>query len=520
MNREEMIARLEDRKEPWDVCIVGGGATGLGIAVDSASRGYSTLLLERSDFGKGTSSRSTKLVHGGVRYLQQGNIAFVREALLERDILRRNAPHLVRRLPFIVPNYAWWEAPYYGVGMKLYEALSGKRSFGRSGWLSKQATLESIPTLHPDGLRGGVQYYDGQFDDARLAVALALTAADHGALVLNYFEVSGFIRDADGHLTGAIARDLEKETEHEIQAQVLINAAGPFTDSIRRLDDPTAPNVITPSQGVHIVLDASFLPGNAAVMVPRVEKGRVMFAIPWLGKTVVGTTDTPIDHVVEEPEAFDREIDFLLETAGRYLNPAPTRRDVLSVFVGIRPLIKPGGSRSTASLSRDHTVRISKSGLVTILGGKWTTYRKMAEDCLNKAITASNLAPRPCLTPGLHLHGWKEPDLPDHPLEPYGSDEAELEALRRNDPTLRERLHPTLPIDGAQIVWAVREEMARTVEDVLARRTRCLILDAAAARDIAPLTAARIDEVLGKGGDWRMKQVDSFTGTASRLLLV
>lgn len=519
MNREEMIARLEDRKKPWDVCVIGGGATGLGIAVDSASRGYSTLLLERSDFGKGTSSRSTKLVHGGVRYLQQGNIAFVREALLERDILRRNAPHLVRRLPFIVPNYAWWEAPYYGVGMKVYEALSGKRSFGPSSWLSKKATLESIPTLQPGGLRGGVQYYDGQFDDARLAVALARTAAEHGGVVLNYCEVTGFLRDAGQRLTGAVVRDVENEAEHEIRARVLVNAAGPFTDSVRRLDEPGSPDSITPSQGVHIVLDSSFLPREAALMVPRVERGRVMFAIPWLGKTVVGTTDTPIDRVDEEPAAFDAEIDFLLETAGRYLNPAPNRGDVRSVFVGIRPLIKPGETRSTASLSRDHTVRISKSGLVTILGGKWTTYRKMAADCLNRAAASVHLDPRACLTADLRLHGWKEPASEDHPIDPYGDDEAALESLRRQDPRLSEKLHPNLPIDGAQIEWAVREEMARTVEDLLARRTRCLILDAAAARDIAPRTAAQMGEILGKGEEWSRKQVDSFTETASKLLL-
>ncbi|HYD47565.1 MAG TPA: glycerol-3-phosphate dehydrogenase/oxidase, partial [Terriglobales bacterium] len=405
MNRQDMIGRVRARREPWDMVVIGGGATGVGIGVDAASRGYSTLVLEQSDFGKGTSSRSTKLIHGGVRYLQQGNISLVMEALKERGILRQNAPHLVRDLRFIVPNYDWWEGPFYGIGLKIYDMLAFRYGFGRSRRLSRQLTLQMIPTLNTEGLRGGVQYYDGQFDDARLLINLVQTAAQQGAALLNYMPVTGLIKDNDQLISGVTARDLESDEDIEIHARCVINATGAFCDRVRQLDDPKAEPMIAPSQGIHLVFDKSFLPGNAAIMVPRTADKRVMFAIPWHGHALVGTTDTAIDDILLEPRPLEEEIDFVLETAGAYLAKPPSRRDVLSVFAGIRPLVKSGAG-NTAALSRDHTLHIAGSGLLTITGGKWTTYRHMAEECVNHAATLAKLEERPCVTSQLKIHGF------------------------------------------------------------------------------------------------------------------
>src|SRR5688572_6449366 len=342
MNRPEMLSRVLAQSEPWDMVIVRGGATGAGVAVDAASRGYSVLLLEQSDFGKGTSSRSTKLVHGGVRYLEQGNIPLVMEALKERGILRQNAPHLVSNLPFVVPNYDWWEAPFYGIGLKVYNLLAGKYGFGPSEILSFEETLERLPTIRREGLRGGVVYYDGQFDDTRLLINLVQTAAEQGAVLLNYVKVIGVERGPDGTVDGVVARDMETGREFTAAARIVINATGPFADGVRRLADPAAEPLIAPSQGIHLVFDRSFLPGESAIMVPHTRDGRVMFAIPWHGHTLVGTTDTAIEQPSLEPRAFDSEVSFILETAGLYLHKAPTREDVLSVFCGIRPLVRSG----------------------------------------------------------------------------------------------------------------------------------------------------------------------------------
>jgi glycerol-3-phosphate dehydrogenase len=421
MNRDEMLSRLRDRKRKWDMLVIGGGATGVGIALDAASRGYHVLLAEQSDFGKGSSSRSTKLIHGGVRYLQQGNISLVMEALKERGILRNNAPHLVRDLAFIVPNYDWWEAPFYGIGMKVYDLLAGKYGFGTSQILSREETLRRIPTIKTDGFRGGVMYYDAQFDDARLLIDMARTAAEQGATLLNYCRVRRLAKGANGFVEGALCEDVESGEEYTVTAKVIVNATGPFSDEVRRLDDPQAPAMIAPSQGIHLVLDRSFLPGDAAIMVPRTSDGRVMFAIPWHGRSLVGTTDTPITNVSLEPRPLPEEIDFILETAGQYLCKPPARENVLSVFTGIRPLVKAGEGRNTAALARDHTVEISRSGLVSIAGGKWTTYRRMAEDCVDQASTLAGLEARPCVTPELRMHGHDESAERFGDLRLYGS---------------------------------------------------------------------------------------------------
>jgi glycerol-3-phosphate dehydrogenase len=510
MNREEMYARLRARSARWDMLVVGGGATGVGVAIDAAARGYGVLLLEQSDFGKGTSSRSTKLVHGGVRYLEQGNISLVMEALRERGLLLGNAPHLVHDLAFVVPNYDWWEAPFYGLGLKVYNLLAGKYGFGASRILSKAETLERLPTIKTEGLRGGVIYFDGQFDDSRLLINMAATAYELGATLLNYARVTGLTKDAEGFIDGVIAQDTESGEEFQAHAEVVINATGPFTDDLRRQADSSITSMIAPSQGVHLVFDRSFLPGDSAIMVPHTSDGRVMFAIPWHGHTLIGTTDTPVDGAALEPVALEQEIDFILSTAALYLAHQPARSDILSVFAGIRPLVKSAVGGGTAALSRDHTIHIEQSGLLTICGGKWTTYRHMAEDCVNQVAMLARLPEKPCVTEHLKLHGFHPGADAFGPLRVYGADAAAIQDIMRAEPTLAEALDAALPYTGAEVVWAVRDEMARSVEDVLARRTRALFLNAKAAIRMAPRVAALMARELGRDAGWQARQVESF----------
>jgi glycerol-3-phosphate dehydrogenase len=510
MRREEMVRKLRDRaaqQKPWDIAIIGGGATGMGVAVDAAARGLDVVLLEAHDFGKGTSSRSTKLVHGGVRYLEQGNISLVMSALKERGLLRQNAPHLVHDLAFVVPNYSWWEAPFYGIGLKLYDLLAGKYGFGASKLLSKDETLALLPGLEPEELRGGVIYYDGQFDDARLLIHLAMTAADHGATVLNYCAATSLLRDSEGYLNGVVARDEETGEEFSLPARVVVNATGVFTDSIRRMADNSVDPLVVTSQGIHLVFDRSFLRGDTALMVPRTADGRVLFVIPWHGHAVAGTTDTPVEAPSLEPRPLEEEIEFILETAGRYLSRPPTRADVLAVYVGLRPLVK--GDGKTSALSRDHIIHVDPSGLLTITGGKWTTYRHMAEDTVDHAITLGRLRDEPCPTRNLHIHGYLEVADPDAPLAVYGADADQVRALAKN-PQFAAQLHPALPYIAAEVVWAARSEMARSVEDVLARRTRALFLNAAASGAMAEPVAKLLAQELGLDDAWAAAQIASF----------
>lgn len=525
MNRDEMIRRVRERSSEWDIIIIGGGATGVGVAVDAASRGYDVLLLEQLDFGKGTSSRSTKLVHGGVRYLEQGNISLVMEALKERGLLRQNAPHLVHDLAFIVPSYTWWESPFYGLGLKVYNMLSGRYQFGPTRRLSRDEILKHLPTIKTNGLKGGVIYYDGQFDDSRLLINLVATAAEQGATLLNYCEVTSLARDDDSFVSGVWAYDCESEDEFELKAKVVINATGAFCDNVRRMADPHTVKLIAPSQGIHLVFDRSFLPGDSAIMVPHTPDGRVMFAIPWHNHTLVGTTDVAIRDTPIEPRATEDEINFILETAGRYLERPPTRADILSVFAGIRPLVRAGDGTNTARLSRDHTIHIDPSGLLTIAGGKWTTYRNMAEDCVDQAAMLGQLDDRPCVTKELPIHGSQptppedSDDLALSDLAVYGSDAELILELSRKHHHLSARLHPALPCIGAQVVWAVRHEMARTVEDVLARRMRALFLNARAAIDMAERTAELMAEELGLDAAWQQQQVSEFKQVAQGYLV-
>lgn len=534
MDRRAMLASLDGG--PWDVLVVGGGATGLGVAVDAATRGYRTLLLERADFAKATSSRSTKLVHGGVRYLQQGNVSLVLEALRERGLLVRNAPHLVQDLAFVVPRYRWWEGPFYGIGLKLYDRLAGKLNIAPSRLLDREQTISRIPNVARESLLGGVVYHDAQFDDARMALALARTAADHGASLLNYFRVTGLLKEPSGAVSGVTATDDETGRSWELRARVVVNATGVFSDEVRRMDDPALPGMIAPAQGVHLVLDRSFLAGDTAIMVPHTDDGRVLFVIPWQDRVLVGTTDTEVPSAEIEPRPLAEEIGFILRNAARYLEKDPVEADCLSVFAGLRPLVReqeagprprgrlrgrsqPGHSKS---ISREHAVLVSESGLVSVVGGKWTTYRKMAQDTVDDAVAVGGLPERACVTEKLRLHGWldrADPALPQAShLRSYGSDAAALEAFLDEVPGRREQLHPRLPYVAGQVAWAARVEMARTVEDVLARRTRALLLDARASIECAPRVAELLAAELGCDAGWAAEQVDSFRALAEGYL--
>ncbi|HEX4083320.1 MAG TPA: glycerol-3-phosphate dehydrogenase/oxidase [Chthoniobacteraceae bacterium] len=491
MTRAESLAAIDGATEPWDVCVIGGGATGLGSALDAAARGYRTVLVERHDFAKGTSSRSTKLIHGGVRYLRQGRIPLVLEALRERGILYRNAPHLVHPLEFIIPARTAWETPFYAAGLALYDLLAGTRGLGRSRILSKAEVMERLPGLDPKGLRHGIAYTDGQFDDARLAIALAQTVADHGGTVLNYSTVLGLLKQ-NRRVSGVRIRDDETGAERDIPARVVINATGVFTDSIRRMDEPGVPPVITASQGSHVVLPPECLGGTSALMIPRTSDGRILFGIPWHGRLILGTTDHAVKEITAEPRPMDSEIDFILSTASRFLAVPPERSQILSMYAGLRPLVNTGRARGTAALSREHTILIAPSGLVTITGGKWTTYRKMAQDTIDRAAHSAGLPPRACRTEALPL---RAPESATGPA-----------------------IHPRLLCTGGEVMRAVREEMARTVEDILARRTRSLLLDAAASIEAAPTVARLMAVELGRDAAWAAHQVAAYTSLARNYL--
>jgi glycerol-3-phosphate dehydrogenase len=500
--RDELLDRLA-RGRTWDLAVVGGGATGLGVALDAASRGFDVVLLESHDFAKGTSSRATKLVHGGVRYLAQGDIGLVREALHERTTLLRNAPHLAQPLPFVLPTYRLWEMPFYGAGLVVYDALAGVAGLGRTEFLTRGRTLAALPTARPEGLKGGIRYWDGQFDDARLALALARTAAAHGALVLNYCEVTRLLHE-DGRVCGVAARDAEGGREFTVRAKCVVNATGVWVDTLRQQDGKATGRpvhgIVAPSQGVHVVVDRDFLPGQHALIVPKTTDGRVLFAVPWLGKLVLGTTDTPREDLPREPRPFQHELQFILGESARYLVRAPRPEDIRSIWVGLRPLVRPGGNgdEPTKLLSREHTVLVSRSGLVTVTGGKWTTYRAMAEDVLEHCFEA-HLLPRGASAVTTHLPLVGAPDRAEvaTPLSAppgphlYGSEAGQLSALCPDDRVLGGGL------TAAMVRFAARHEYARTVEDVLARRFRLLFLDARMAGELAPEVGALLREETG-----------------------
>ncbi|MDF9830718.1 glycerol-3-phosphate dehydrogenase/oxidase [Parabacteroides sp. PF5-6] len=522
MNRIHFIDLLADRTTVWDLVVVGGGATGLGTALDAASRGYKVALLEQSDFTKATSSRSTKLVHGGVRYLAQGDVGLVIEALHERGVMRQNAPHLVKDQRFIIGNYKWWEKPFYAIGLMMYDLLAGKRSLGRSLPMSKKEVVGEIPQIVSKGLKGGVVYHDGQFDDSRMAINILQTACEHHAVAVNYTKVTQLLKNETGKIIGVEAVDLIGQQTFTLQAKVVINATGIFVDELMQMDIAGKSKIVRPSQGIHLVVDKSFLGGDTAIMIPKTSDGRVMFGVPWHGKVVLGTTDTPVDTFELEPKALEEEIDFILKTSGDYLVRQPRREDVLSVFAGLRPLAAPkhnADGRKTKEISRNHKIILSENGLLTVTGGKWTTYRDMAEDVINKAIVVGGLPRVKCKTKDLPIHGYKKNVDRTHFGYVYGSDYEHILALAAEEPQWAEKLHPQYDYIAAEVIWGVRKEMALTVEDVLARRLRLLFLDARAAIEIAPTVAALMAKELKKDDAWAKAQTEAFTAVAQGYLL-
>ncbi|MDE5420239.1 glycerol-3-phosphate dehydrogenase/oxidase [Labilibaculum sp. DW002] len=519
MKRDKMIREIESLDRKWDVIIVGGGASGLGSAIESATRGYKTLLLEQDDFAKGTSSRSTKLVHGGVRYLAQGNISLVLEALRERGLMKQNAPHLVKDQSFIIPNYTWWGTPYYTLGLTMYDLMAGKLGYGRSLPFSKKRTLKYIPTLKSENLCGGVVYHDGQFDDARLAINLCQTFVENGGVALNYMKVEG-IQKSNGKVNAVSVRDMESGKTYALEGKVVLNATGVFVDEIIKMDEPKARDIVKVSQGVHLVLDKEFIPGDYALMIPKTSDGRVLFAVPWHNKVVVGTTDVHKDTAELEPRALEEEVNFILETAGRFLAKPPKRSDVRSVFAGLRPLAAPSGEgKKTKEISRGHKIVVSKSGMVTLTGGKWTTYRQMAEDVMNTVANTGGLPEKKSVTRNLKIHGYKKNVDLKNPMYFYGADEEKILSIAKEEEGLAEYLSEKLKVINAQVVWGARYEMARTVEDILSRRTRCLLLDAEESIKMAPKVAELLAKELGYDKAWEENQVEEYRELASRYIL-
>lgn len=517
-DRNKLLDNL-NKTDKWDILIIGGGATGLGIAVDAASRGFKTLLVEQADFAKGTSSRSTKLAHGGVRYLAQGNISLVTEALKERGLLLKNAPHLTKNESIIIPCFSWTTGLFYATGLLLYDWLSGKKSLGRSKLIGKKEVMQRLPTIKRSSLKCGVLYHDGTFDDARLALNLAQTCVENGGTVLNYCKVVSLIKNKDRKISGATIADKETGNEYEVKAKVVVNATGIFVDDILKMDLPDAKSLIRPSQGIHLVLDPSFLKSEDAIMIPHTEDGRVLFAIPWYQKVLVGTTDTPLETHSLEPRALESEIDFVLNTAGKYLSDVPHKSDVLSVFAGLRPLAATDDtSKKTKEISRSHKIIISNSGLVSVIGGKWTTYRKMAEDTLEKIMKNKMLARKKCITENLKIHGFVSEES-NESFSVYGADKEGIKQLINEDKTNGISLSEDIMITPAQIIWAVRKEMARTVEDVLARRIRVLFIDARIACKLAPKVASIMMKELNENEEWKNRQIEAFSDLAKGYIL-
>lgn len=522
MKRSELLSKMFDWNCECDIVVIGGGATGLGTAVDAASRGYKVLLMEQHDFAKGTSSRSTKLVHGGVRYLAQGDVQMVVEALHERGRMRQNASHLVKDMRFIIGNYRWWEKPFYTLGLTCYDVLAGRLGLGRSHPMLKRSVRKEIPALRQEGLCGGVVYHDGQFDDARMAIALALTAIDNGGICLNYMKAKSLQKDVVGKIVGVVAEDVLSGKEYMIKTKVVVNATGVFVDDIMKIDAAGNKKKVRPSQGVHLVVDSKFLGGHSALMIPKTKDGRVLFGVPWHGKVVLGTTDTPLNDSSLEPRALREEVDFILDQAGQYLDKKPSRSDVLSVFAGLRPLAAPvhADSKKTKEISRSHKIYQSKSGLLTITGGKWTTYRAMAEEAVDLAIIMGQLKPAKCVTKHLKVHGYvKKAGDDSHWDYVYGSDVEKIHRLTEENACFNDFLCEGYTFTAAHVVWAVREEFAQSVEDVLARRVRALFLDARAAIRMAPKVAGIMAAELNKDAAWEQEQVDDFVKLAEGYLL-
>ncbi|MEX0988621.1 MAG: glycerol-3-phosphate dehydrogenase/oxidase [Bacteroidales bacterium] len=516
MDRNKVINSISQTKD-FDVVVIGGGASGIGAALEATLRGYKTVLLEKHDFTKGTSSRSTKLIHGGVRYLAQGDLKMVREALKERGYLMKNAAHLVHDQSFIIPNYRWWEGIFYTVGLKFYDLLAGKFSLGKSVHLSREKVLRKMPGISPDNLRGGVLYHDGQFDDSRLAMDMLHVLFNNGGIALNYAGVSA-LEKKQGKISGVVAKDAVTGNNYVIRGKTVINATGVWADEIMEMDTPDHRKSIRPSQGVHVVLDKSFLPGNHALMIPKTSDGRVLFAVPWHDHLVVGTTDTPIDENFEEPVALEEEIGFILDTASAYFQKKVNRSDVRSVFAGLRPLAAPKHTDSkTREISRNHQIIVSESNLITVIGGKWTTYRKMGQDMIDTAVKKGLLTPTVSPTKTFRLNGATTSVYQKYTQ--YGDNAGEIAAMAMHDPALEMRIHADLPYRWAEVEWICRNEMVVHLEDLLARRTRALLLNARATRDIAEEVANRVSPMLHWSAGQTESEVNSFKMLTNNYIL-
>ncbi|WP_209332352.1 glycerol-3-phosphate dehydrogenase/oxidase [Lunatimonas salinarum] len=519
MDRNANLKKLENKERVWDLAVIGGGASGLGVALDALSRGLSVALFERADFAQGTSSRSTKLVHGGVRYLAQGEVGLVFEALKERGRLLHNAPHLTENQPFIIPIYTFFDRWKYSIGLKIYDWMAGRLRLGKSRFISREMTLERLPQIKSEGLLGGIVYHDGQFDDARLALAIAQSCDAMGGCVLNHMPVSDVLKNCEGKVEGVSVKDTLGGKKYRVRARAVVNATGVFADKILRMDQPDIGKTIQPSQGIHLVMDRTFLGGQDALMIPATSDGRVLFAVPWQDKLVVGTTDTLREKAKMEPRPLASEISFILDTARQYLKNPPTRADVLSVFAGLRPLAAPKeGSMKTKEISRSHKIIVSDSGLITLTGGKWTTFRKMGEDTVEAVGKVIRVKLKASKSMDVRLHGYSE-SLESGHWRSYGSAGARLRKMVEGDPSLSKCLHERYPYTEAEVVWAVREEMAMKVEDVLSRRMRVLILDAKAAIAMAPRVAELMAAELGKDVDWITAQLEDFNKLANKYVI-
>jgi glycerol-3-phosphate dehydrogenase len=515
LDREQSLRRIE-QTDAWDMVVIGGGATGLGTALDAVSRGFNVLLLEQSDFCKATSSRSTKLIHGGVRYLEQAEVGLVRSALKERGQLLDNAPHVVTKAEFVIPTNSLFERLYYGVGLKVYDLMSWGHRLGTSQLLSGDTLREKLPNLKADSFSGGVSYRDAQFDDARLGIQLAQTIEQHGGTVLNYARVSELLTD-DGTVTGVVVEDTMNDQTYQNTADTVINATGIFTDEIRQMADPESRDLMTFSRGSHIVVDGDFLPGSNAMLIPKTEDGRVLFAIPWKNRTLIGTTDIPVPEPTLDPSPTDEEINYMLEHVTTYLKNVPERNDILSTYAGLRPLVASNADK-TSEISRDHHVEVTKPGMITVTGGKWTTFREMGEDAVDQAINSGTLSDKSSSSRDVEIHGYTTNQASSDHLSVWGSDRERINDFIEGNPEWGKPLHPDLPYPRGIVPWSVRHEMARTVEDVLSRRTRCLILDARATMNCAEDVAELMVAELGYDEDWQKQQVKRFRELAENYI--
>lgn len=517
-NRNAVVAEIR-KNAHFDVVVIGGGASGIGAALEAALRGYRTLLLEKYDFTKGTSSKSTKLIHGGVRYLAQGDLKMVVEALKERGYLLRNAAHLVHDQTFVIPNYRWWEGPFYTIGLKFYDLLAGKYSMGRSVHLSKKNALKKLDGISSKGLKGAVLYHDGQFDDSRLGMDLLHEFFHHEGLAINYMEATGLNKDADGKISGVSARDNSTGEKFQLSSRVVLNSTGVWADEVLRMDEPGHENTIRPSQGIHIVLNKNFLPGDHALMIPKTSDGRVLFVVPWHGKIIVGTTDTPVNTTSPEPLALEQEIQFILDTASAYFNREVKRSDVLSVFAGLRPLAAPKKDESkTKEISRNHKIIVSESKLITVVGGKWTTYRKMGQDMIDSAVKIKLLKPSKSRTKEFKILE-RDNNSENLPFEFYGRNGDAIQELVSKDPAKAESIHQKLPYSWAETEWLCEHEMVVHLEDLLARRLRALLLNARATSEIAEKVALRIAPLLHWDEERARSEVEKFKSLAAKYIL-